>query len=242
VLYLVFAAFPLCYRDTVAIPIGLLIVTTVLAGYGRCALATNLGLVMSITALCFVYVIGLPLLAFGAGFAVLSLLSRASGGVPRPSSYLPRGRLNVVILTWCAACAIVAGVALLMWLRLMHPDLGDLYAQLPLHRFSLPILLLGGVVFALANAAAEEAMYRGLLQHVLGRLVGSRWAWLLQAMSFGMMHAHGFPRGTVGIGLAAVYGLMMGAVRLRAGGLLAPWLAHAVTDLTIVAILFATAP
>jgi len=241
-LYLIFAAFPLCYRDTVPVPIALLLIVTALGGYWRCAVATGLGLVMAATALVFVYVLGLPPLAFGAGFAALWLLARATGWSMPPSTYLPRGRIDGTTLAWCLACAVVAGGALVIWLRAMHPDLGDLYAQLPLHRFPLPLLIAGALVFAIANAAVEEAMYRGLLQHVLGLLAGRRWAWLLQAISFGLMHVHGFPRGAVGVVLAAVYGLMMGAIRLRASGLLAPWLAHTVTDVTIVAIVFATAP
>jgi membrane protease YdiL (CAAX protease family) len=241
-LYLVFAVFPLCYRDTVAIPITLLVAMTALAGYWRCALATSLGLVMSVTALCFVYVLGLPPLAFGAGFATLWLFGRLMNWVPSLPLYLPRGQLGGAILAWCVACAVVAGGALVIWLNLLHPDLADLYAQLPLHRFPMPLLIVGAAGFALANAAAEEAMYRGLLQHVLGKITGPGKAWVLQAVSFGLMHVHGFPRGAVGVGLAAIYGFMMGAIRLRARGLLAPWLAHAATDLTIVAILFATAP
>jgi membrane protease YdiL (CAAX protease family) len=241
-LYLIFAYFPLCHRDTVLGPIGLLFAATLLASYWRCAVAAGLGLVMTLTALVFVYVLGFPPLAFGAGFAGLWLLSRVAPWSAPPATYLPRGRIDSATLAWCLACAAVAGSALVVWQRLMHPDLADLYAQIPLHRFPLPLLIAGAMAFAVANAAVEEAMYRGLLQHVLDRLAGRRWAWLLQALSFGLMHVHGFPRGTVGVVLATIYGLMMGAIRLRAGGLLAPWLAHTVTDITIVVILFTTAP
>jgi hypothetical protein len=50
------------------------------------------------------------------------------------------------------------------------------------------------------------------------------------------MHLHGFPRGWSGVALASVYGLMMGALRQRARGLLAPWVAHLFADLAIVVI------
>jgi hypothetical protein len=35
--------------------------------------------------------------------------------------------------------------------------------------------------------------------------------------------------------LTAGYGLVLGVIRLKAGGLLAPWLAHVLADVTIVA-------
>jgi hypothetical protein len=40
----------------------------------------------------------------------------------------------------------------------------------------------------------------------------------------------------VGVGLATIYGLMMGVVRRRSGGLLAPWIAHVLTDVVIAGI------
>jgi len=43
------------------------------------------------------------------------------------------------------------------------------------------------------------------------------------------------------VALAAVYGLMLGAMRLRSGGLLAPWIAHVLTDLVIFVLIVKTA-
>jgi membrane protease YdiL (CAAX protease family) len=50
---------------------------------------------------------------------------------------------------------------------------------------------------------------------------------------FGVGHLHGFPSGWIGVGLATIYGLMLGVVRLRTGGLLAAWIAHVAADFTI---------
>jgi len=62
----------------------------------------------------------------------------------------------------------------------------------------------------------------------------------LQAIAFSALHLQGgFPRGVVGVGLAFVYGLLLGALRRRAGGLLAPWVAHVFTDLAIAGIMLA---
>jgi hypothetical protein len=42
------------------------------------------------------------------------------------------------------------------------------------------------------------------------------------------------------VGLASIYGLMMGIVRRQARGMLGPWMAHVMADVTIGAILLAT--
>jgi membrane protease YdiL (CAAX protease family) len=54
-----------------------------------------------------------------------------------------------------------------------------------------------------------------------------------QALAFGVGHAHGYPPGPLGIGMASVYGLLQGVLRQRAGGLAAPWISHVCADATI---------
>lgn len=57
---------------------------------------------------------------------------------------------------------------------------------------------------------------------------------------FGFIHyAGGFPNGTTGTALAAIYGLMLGAIRIRPRGMLAPVVTHFFADLTIFMILVA---
>lgn len=99
-----------------------------------------------------------------------------------------------------------------------------------------PVVLTAAfVAWSACNAVAEELYFRGALQHELVRgLAGAGVA--VQAVAFGAMHFHGFPRGWSGVALATAYGLMMGALRRRSGGLLAPWVAHVAADLTILAI------
>jgi hypothetical protein len=93
-----------------------------------------------------------------------------------------------------------------------------------------------GLLFSCANAAVEEAFYRGVIMHALLGTAGTIPALALQAASFGLLHTEGIPSGPAGVLLAAGYGLLLGVIRLRAGGLLAPWLAHVLADVTIVAV------
>jgi membrane protease YdiL (CAAX protease family) len=102
-------------------------------------------------------------------------------------------------------------------------------------------LILGGLLFSMFNAAVEEGAYRGVIQHGLEATLGiGTTALCLQAAAFGAVHMRGgFPRGWIGVGLATVYGLMMGAIRRRSGGMLAPWIAHVLTDMVIASIILA---
>jgi hypothetical protein len=52
---------------------------------------------------------------------------------------------------------------------------------------------------------------------------------------------NGFPRGWIGVGLAGLYGLFMGIIGRRAGGMFAPWLAHVFTDVMIVGMIMVLA-
>jgi membrane protease YdiL (CAAX protease family) len=101
----------------------------------------------------------------------------------------------------------------------------------------LGLLIAGGLIFSMLNAAVEEGAYRGVILHALDRSLGPGFAaLLLQALAFGAIHIRGFPRGWLGIGLACIYGLLMGVIRRRAGGMFAPWIAHVFTDVVIAGI------
>lgn len=134
---------------------------------------------------------------------------------------------------------LVAGVtpiALVGWLLVVRPDLGDVVETYIPAGVPFAGLVLGAIGFVVVNAVLEELLWRGLLQDALGGLVGPGVAIGIQAASFGVQHANGVPRGLIGVAMVTLWGLMLGLLRRRSGGLLAPIVAHAVADTTIAAI------
>ena len=173
-----------------------------------------------------------PLLAtlvYAAAVAALPAL----GGRPL---WLARGQLNRQIGLLIAASIVLAAIGLVGWFALTQPNYAELTGPLP--HLPGPVLFLGMVGFCIANAALEELVYRGVLLEALDEALGvSVVSILLQAIAFGTMHAHGVPGGLSGMALTTIYGSMMGALRRRAKGMLAPWLAHAAADIVIGSIL-----
>ncbi len=135
---------------------------------------------------------------------------------------------------WIASIAAISAAALILWLN-MFPGWPTQVARRLIPDLSGPGLVLIGGLFALANAAAEEVLWRGFLQsmlmHALNRPL---WALLLQAASFGAVHYRGgIPNGVTGLVMAAAYGVMLGLLRRCSRGLLAPWVAHVAADSVI---------
>src|SRR6266446_7944469 len=139
---------------------------------------------------------------------------------------------------WIAAATVAVGsaVSLLVWFKLARPDVKWQAGLIPM--WSPARLVLLGVGFALFNAALEEMIWRGVVFDALERTrLPTVPVVLMQAVSFGVAHLHGFPSGSVGILLASVYGVILGVLRAHTRGLLVPFVTHAVTDFSIFEIL-----
>lgn len=171
----------------------------------------------------------LPLLAYLAVVAAVPALRESA-----PSFRLGRlgaGEARVAVLLGAAGAAGLAA-----WVALAAPDL-DRHARL-LPPLSPWLLLPVGAAFAFCNAALEEAVFRGAILGFLEKALASPGgALLVQALLFGALHYRtGFPNGAWGVVLTAAYGLGLGWLRRRSGGLAAPWLAHAVADAAVFAL------
>jgi membrane protease YdiL (CAAX protease family) len=171
-------------------------------------------------------------LAMAAAIGGHVLAARRWPAVAPSSGWRRRGGVPGV------ATAIVGGVtpfALVAWFVVMRPELGDL-AAVYLPDAPLAALVLGGIAFAVGNAVLEELIWRGVITDALERSVSAELAIAIQALSFGVAHFHGFPRGVVGVILAGGWAAMLGWLRRRSGGLLAPTVAHVVADASIATI------
>jgi uncharacterized protein len=129
----------------------------------------------------------------------------------------------------------LAGVPL--WRALEGPELGPgatLLATIPW--WALPMVVL---TVALTTALVEELTFRGLLLDAAWSAFGQRTALVLQAAVFGLVHAGSVLGGPWGILLSGLYGYALGLLRVRTRGLIAPFLAHLLADLTLFAWLVA---
>jgi membrane protease YdiL (CAAX protease family) len=155
-----------------------------------------------------------------------------AAGVPG----LATGRVPVAFTIFSG---LITPAALLGWFFLFDPDVSDLTALVAGR--SLPLVIIGGILFSVATAVFEEGLWRGVAFPALKPHFGVHGAVVLQAVSFGIAHTHGFPRGLVGATLAGSWAVLLGYLRLVSGGLLAPILAHVVADSTIAIIVIVLA-
>lgn len=150
--------------------------------------------------------------------------------------WLQFGKFGKEILLLCVASAGLAAFFLILWQQLTQPDLSSLIESF-IPDVGISMLIIGGLSFAMLNAVVEEIAFRGVMFEELQASMSTNTAFFVQALAFGAIHYKGFPSGWIGVGLAIIYGLMMGYIRIRAAGLLGPWVAHLLTDLVIVGIL-----
>lgn len=171
-----------------------------------------------------------PLLAYAAVVIAVAPLRRSVG-------WLRVGRLDRGTQLLLLATVAVSAVALVAWVAWTKPDLGHHLALVP----DVPVwvLPLAAIAFAALNAALEEIIFRGVLMEALDSALGAgHHAIAVQAVAFAAGHyLSGFPNGVLGFVMVLVYGMLLGLIRRRAAGLLAPWLAHVAADLVIFSIL-----
>jgi membrane protease YdiL (CAAX protease family) len=167
------------------------------------------------------------------------LLSATLAGETRGSQPVRLGRLAAADIWMVAGVVLTTASVLLVFFQVAPPRLGTGASLLTtLRPWS---LVIAGIAFALLNALVEEVLFRGAVLHHLGDTLGWWTAAVVQALAFGMLHLNGYPYGPLGVALAAVYGLILGVMRLRSGGLLAPWIAHVLTDIVIFVLIVKTA-
>ena len=169
-----------------------------------------------------------PLLNVLLGYAVVVVCSRR---LRESFGWFHTGSLEPGVRRLILGTAAASLIALPIWFALTDPEFTGLTAIADVPVWALPPT---GLFFVLVNAGVEEAAFRGVLLDSIHGAVGAIAALFVQAAVFGIAHyAHGVPDGPWGAVLSGGYGLMLGVIRLRSRGMLAPWIAHAITDAAI---------
>lgn len=177
-----------------------------------------------------------PPLPIAFALAAALAAGKSLGFTEEAFGWIKTGDWNRQQAAIVGAVAALSAITLVCWYVVVHPDVSDLTKMIPHARPA--VLIATGILFSIANAACEEFFWRGMVFDALERVFPAGAAVIsIQALSFGMAHLHGFPRGASGIVLATVYGCILGWVRKRAKGLLAPIAAHIFADLAIYSIL-----
>jgi uncharacterized protein len=170
-----------------------------------------------------------------APLAIYALIVAVAPPLRRSVHWLRVGRLDGAVLAWTAVIILGSSAALIMWFVLARPDVSAFTEKIP-HVGPMQLLLIG-VTFSLANALMEEAIFRGVFQEALTVEWGPWAAIGVQGLLFGAMHIRGFPHGLEGMVMASAYGITLGWLRLRSGGMAAACIAHVCADATIFSLL-----
>ena len=172
--------------------------------------------------------------------AMTMALTKAIPTLRRLAIPFPRGHFDKGTIVYSLLIVIVSTIALIIWKALAKPDIRALIdTALNIEpKYILPAI----IAFPIFNAIAEEVMFRWILWDGLADLIESSiMVIIVQALVFGLSHHPGFPNGWLGVGMAAVYGLMLGYIRQRSEGLWPPIATHIFADITIVLIVFISA-
>jgi membrane protease YdiL (CAAX protease family) len=187
----------------------------------------------------------LPVLPLLIPLLISSALVAANPATRPTLEWMRLGQVSPMMWLLVGVVGIGSAIALIVW-AVWTDNLGVGEQMMASVAYLPPFVLILIVipVFALFNALTEEAIYRGALQTALLRSSRSAWfANVLQAAAFAALHFQvGFPNGVLGYAMTLIYGLLLGYLRARTNGLLAPVVAHIVADLVIGYILLFGSP
>lgn len=146
-------------------------------------------------------------------------------------SWFRKGKFDRLSLGLIMVLCIISGFALWLW-SLLRPDVvAEFLLMLP--DMGWMGLLGAGVAFAFTNAFVEEALFRGAIRDGLLQFLTPRIEVFTTSLLFAVFHINGFPGGVLGVAMVFMWGVVLGIIRNRTGGLLGPFAAHVVADITI---------
>jgi membrane protease YdiL (CAAX protease family) len=143
-----------------------------------------------------------------------------------------RGIWDSRVIAWTIGIALTTAAVLVGWWKWSHGGFPGMLSTVGERPGATLVAM--ALLFPVMNALMEEVVYRGFILHGFMSVgIPPRAAVILQGVIFGAVHFYGFPSGWVGITLASVYGVVLGRMRLRWGGMLGVVCAHSGADLTI---------
>jgi len=169
-----------------------------------------------------------PLVFYGAFVAAYSPLRRT----------FSRPRIGVLSRSNCVTAAAMTALTVAGIFAFQHFAQPDLQS----YRAAMPFDSLGGrygawILFPLINATLEELVYRGILFDGIASQWNQHITILATGLLFGIGHLQGYPPGPTGAALATAFGIAMGILRTRSGGITLPIVAHIFADAAIYALL-----
>jgi membrane protease YdiL (CAAX protease family) len=179
----------------------------------------------------------LPAANFLAPFALTAITCLPFPPLRPAFRWFRKGSLDQVTNLLVVLTSLISALALILW-ALWTDYLGLGTAMLGSVK-SVPrwfLLLIGIPGFALMNAFAEEVVYRGMLLDALLKRFPGRVMLVIvvQASAFAAAHyIAGFPNGKIGYLMTFTYASMLGYLRIRTEGMLAPYVAHVAADAVI---------
>jgi uncharacterized protein len=172
----------------------------------------------------------MPLLAY-------HLIVLLSPNLRRSYMGLQRGHINKDVFLLMLATIFISTLALIVWCWLLKPDLSIYFGQIP--NMPLIVIPLAGLAFSVMNAVMEEFAFRGIIMSGASNAFETATiSVFFQAIAFGLFHyLGGFPNGVIGASLTFVYGVLLGFIRNRSQGMMAPVVTHIFADLVIFSML-----
>jgi hypothetical protein len=143
--------------------------------------------------------------------------------------------------TWIAILllSIISAIALIIW-GLWSNNIGLGKVTIEIYKsYNVLIIFLIGPTVVIFNAVAEEIIFRGIIQTELNNIFNKYLSNIFQASLFASAHVGGgFPNGKIGYAMTFTYAILLGCMRNRTKGLLAPIITHIVADSTIFIFLY----
>ena len=154
------------------------------------------------------------------------LLIVFSKSVKQNITWLKKDKFDKKTVLLILATIILTCIGLITWSLFIQKDLGQYSEFIPKHPVYL--LIFEGIGFAVINSVMWDGFDKVFNNKYL--------VIIFQAIVFSIWHYHGFPGGISGVIMVFAWSILLGFIRQRSGGILAPIVAHFFADFAILMI------